>query len=420
MRLKYTEKLFALSNHFYIATQNQFQSSMTNLQAKIFKAGGIVSALFLLTIPFSTSISIILSGVLLLIWLITFQFKQLPWLLRNNPVALFSLLLFVGLLFGISYSSAPFKDAINMWAKYREFFLLIVLLPFLSSSQHKKWMIYAFIAGMIGTLLISYAMYFDFIPRPRYAATLKSIITQSIMISFFGYYCALQIKNPEHIKNRIFWCLLLIICIHNVHFVAIGRTGQLLGLLFVFLFCFQHLNAKLSIFLISFLAVFFALFINYSEMGFRITEGFQNVLNYDFSNPVTETSMGRRLTFWQYSLTLIKESPWFGYGTGSFETEFKRLADSNQYINKNPHSEYLSLAVQLGIPGLILYLGFLFSQYRMAQQLEIQKKWFAQGLLLSITVTSIFNSPILDHTEGHWFVCLLALCYAQQTIPKNA
>ncbi len=393
---------------------------MTDLQAKTFKAGGIVSALLLLTIPFSTSISIILSGLLLVIWLLTFQFKHLPWLLRINPVALFSLLLFVGLFIAISYSSAPLKDAINMWTKYREFFLFVVLLPFLSPAQHKKWMIYAFIVGMIGTLLVSYAMYFNFMPRPRHAATLKSIITQSIMISFFGYYCALQIKQPEQIKNKIFWLILLLVCIHNLYFVAIGRTGQLLGLLFVFLFCFQHLNTKLSIFLISFLAIFFALFINYSEMGFRITEGFQNVLNYDFKNPETETSMGRRLTFWQYSLTLINESPWIGHGTGSFETEYKQLVNGGQYITKNPHSEYLSLAVQLGIPGLILYLGFLISQYRMAQKMEIPRKWFAQGLLLSITVTSIFNSPILDHTEGHWFACLLALCFAPKTLPKNA
>lgn len=392
---------------------------MTDLQAKTFKAGGIVSALLLLTIPFSTSISIILSGILLLIWLLTSQFKQLPWLLRNNPLAFFSLLLFIGLLIAISYSSAPLKDAINMWTKYREFFLLIVLLPFLSPAQHKKWMIYAFIAGMIGTLLVSYAMYFDFVPRPRYAATLKSIITQSIMISFFGYYCALQIKHPEYIKNKIFWLILLLVCVHNLYFVAIGRTGQLLGLLFVFLFCFQHLNVKLSFFLVSFLAVFFALFINYSEMGFRITEGFQNVLNYDFKNPETETSMGRRLTFWKYSLTLINESPWIGHGTGSFETEYKQLVDDGQYITKNPHSEYLSLAVQLGIPGLILYFGFLISQYRMSMKMEIPRKWFAQGLLLSITVTSVFNSPILDHTEGHWYVCLLALCFAPQTLPNN-
>ncbi len=393
---------------------------MPNLQAKIFNAGGIVSALLLLTIPFSTSISIIFSGILLLLWLASFQFKKLPWLLRNNQVALFSLLLFIGLFIATSYSSAPFKDAIKMWAKYREFFLFIVLLPFLSTPQHKKWMIYAFITGMIATLLVSYAMYFDFIPRPRYAATLKSIITQSIMISFFGYYCALQIRNPEIIKNKIFWCLLLLICIHNLYFVAIGRTGQLLGLLFVFLYCFQHLNTKLSMLLISLFAVFFALFINYSEMGFRITEGFQNVLNYDFNAPETETSMGRRLTFWKYSLTLIKESPWFGHGTGSFETEYQRLADSSFYITKNPHSEFLSLGVQLGIPGLLLFLGFLFSQFQLAQKMEIPRKWFAQGLFLSITVSSIFNSPILDHTEGHWFGCLLALCFAPQSTQKNA
>jgi hypothetical protein len=41
-----------------------------------------------------------------------------------------------------------------------------------------------------------------------------------------------------------------------------------------------------------------------------------------------------------------------------------------------------------------------------------KEKWLAQGVLLSLIVTSLFNSPFLDHTEGHWFASLIALCFA--------
>jgi len=34
------------------------------------------------------------------------------------------------------------------------------------------------------------------------------------------------------------------------------------------------------------------------------------------------------------------------------------------------------------------------------------------GLLLYLAVTSLFNGPFLDHTEGHWFAGLIALYFA--------
>lgn len=388
---------------------------MTNFQVKTFSSGGIIAALMMLTLPFSTSIPIILSAILLFLWILSYQFMGLPELLRRNKIAAFSLAIFAGLLIATSYSSAPFKDAISTWSKYREFFLLIVLLPFLGNAQHRKWVLYAFIVGSIGTLVISYAMYFNLVPRPSHAATLRSIITHSIMVALFAFYCALQINKAAETRGKIFWWLLLFVSMHNLYFVAMGRTGQLLGLLMVLLYCFQHLNTRRSLILIASLSIFLFLFINYSEIGFRISEGFTNVVDYNFDNPETETSMGKRLTFWKHSFTLIGESPWIGHGTGSFETEFKRIASANQYVTKNPHSEFLSLAVQMGIPGLLLFIGFLASQYQLSLKLDDDGKWLAQALLLTITITSIFNSPILDHTEGHWFACLLALCFAPIT-----
>jgi O-antigen ligase len=392
---------------------------MTNFQVKTIRTGGIVAALIMLTLPFSTSIPIILSGILFFLWLLSYQFIRLPELLRQNEIAAFSLAIFAGLLVATSYSSAPFEEAISTWSKYREFFLFIVLLPFLRDAQHGKWSIYAFIAGSIVTLAISYAMYFNLVPRPMYAATLKSIITHSIMVALFGFFCALKINTATETKARIIWWLLLFVSLHNLYFVAMGRTGQLLGVLMVLLYCFQHLNTRNSLFLIASLIILVTLFINYSEIGFRISEGFTNVLNYNFDNPETETSMGKRLTFWKHSFTLIGESPWIGHGTGSFETEFKRIATADQYVTKNPHSEFLSLAVQMGISGLLLFLGFLVSQYRLSLKLDDDSKWLAQALLLTIAITSFFNSPILDHTEGHWFACLLALCFAPVS-PSNA
>jgi hypothetical protein len=70
------------------------------------------------------------------------------------------------------------------------------------------------------------------------------------------------------------------------------------------------------------------------------------------------------------------------------------------------------IGVQLGLIGVFIYLGFLASQYTCAKKLPNKEKWFAQGLLLSLIITGLFNSPFLDHNEGHWYATMIALCFA--------
>ncbi|MGR8941535.1 MAG: O-antigen ligase family protein, partial [Gammaproteobacteria bacterium] len=65
-----------------------------------------------------------------------------------------------------------------------------------------------------------------------------------------------------------------------------------------------------------------------------------------------------------------------------------------------------------GLLGLIPYVAFLGSQLYQSRKLPDQEKWLAQGLLAALVVTSLFNTPIYDHTEGHWFAVMIALCFA--------
>ena len=73
---------------------------------------------------------------------------------------------------------------------------------------------------------------------------------------------------------------------------------------------------------------------------------------------------------------------------------------------------FLMIGVQLGLLGLLSYIGFLASQFFCAKKLPDKEKWFAHGHLFSLVVTSLFNSPLLDHTEGDWFASMIALYFA--------
>ncbi|MFI3223197.1 MAG: O-antigen ligase family protein, partial [Methylococcaceae bacterium] len=96
----------------------------------------------------------------------------------------------------------------------------------------------------------------------------------------------------------------------------------------------------------------------------------------------------------------------------SFAKEYERISSTETMKAKNPHNEFLMISVQLGAVGLFIYLGFLASQYFLSKRLPHQEKCVAQGLLLTLIITSLFNTPIMDHTEGHWFLMMIALCFS--------
>jgi len=185
------------------------------------------------------------------------------------------------------------------------------------------------------------------------------------------------------------------------------------------LFALQRLSVKKSLFSALIIALLLTLFVNFSDKASRIFEAVNETQNYLDSEPDKGgSSMGQRYSFWENSIKLIAEKPLLGYGTGSFNKEYQRIAHGEKITTHNPHNEFLMITIQLGLLGLLVYLGFLGSQYYSARKLPNPEKWLAQGILLSLLITSSFNTPFLDHTEGHWFATIIALCFS--AIPDNS
>ena len=79
---------------------------------------------------------------------------------------------------------------------------------------------------------------------------------------------------------------------------------------------------------------------------------------------------------------------------------------------RNPHNEYLLITVQIGVAGLGLLLYLFFTQWAYAAKLgDPFRQDAARGLVLTIAITSLFNAPLLDHTEGLFFAFMSALLF---------
>ena len=367
---------------------------------------------FIVAIYLSTSSAIILSAILGLIWFLNKEYRKFPFILGKSPVSIWALMLFSCFVLGLFYGDISRSEAFSVMRKYRELLFIPLLSCFFSEEKYRVWAWRAFFVGGVLTLIGSSLLHFGIFHPDNYENySLKSRITHSILIAFFVFYCIHSIFKGS--QYRVWYFLLVLLCVYNIFFVVNGRTGQLILLLLMLLFSIQRFGIKGLLAGLACLVLFLSLYLGFSEKSARIYEGYDNTEAYlNHKRERSLSSMGLRYSLWENSLKLIREKPWLGHGTGSFAKEYQRITGEKRRDRANPHNEGILLAVQFGLAGLTIYSGFLFSQYRSAKKMTGENRWLAQGLLLCLIITSIFNSPFLDHTEGHWFAVMIALCFS--------
>ena len=126
-----------------------------------------------------------------------------------------------------------------------------------------------------------------------------------------------------------------------------------------------------------------------------------------------------RMLIWQCGINMVKESPWIGHGIGSFEAHymdyqaqfFHRNPDSGYAILadtvQQPFNEFLRIAVDYGLGGLLGLLGMIVFLILCYQKCNSCYKDLAALSLCSITVFSLFSYPFLYPFT--WAVVLLDL-----------
>lgn len=396
------------------------QQKVKLMQQRLLGYGTYVMGLFIVSIYLSTALAIVVSVLIGLLWLLTAQFQKLPTVLRDSPVAIWALLLYLCFIVGLSYGDAPSSEAFSMLRKYRELLFIPLLSCFFTDERYRLWAWKAFVIGSVLTLLTSYLMDFGIMEMFRHKTfTLKSRITHSVFIAFFIFFCAHKIAyNKQYLS---WYTLLLAFALFNLFFIVQGRTGQVAFMALVLLFAVQRLSKKGLLISMVLLVTLLASYTNFSDKSTRIQGGLTQTLAYLKHVPEKKpTDVSIRYAFWENALKLVSEKPWGGHGTGSFAKEYQRVSGGNLSIKtSNPHNEFLLITVQFGIFGFVIYSGFLFSQYYCSRKLPDAEKWLSQGLLLTLIITSLFNSPLLDHAEGHWFAVMIALCFAPNYSASN-
>lgn len=359
-------------------------------------------------IPLSSSLMGATTIIALICWIVSGKAAELPRLMFSNVLVFFAIALFLLLIAGVFYSTADTFDSLSTLKKYRELLLFVMAISYLQ-GQGKKALIaeYIFVAGSILLLLISFAMYFGVIPTEKYGYSTVYHITHSFFMAILGFW-ALQrlISGPGF---RIFWLLLFFATGINLFYIAPGRTGMFVSVALLLLTIFQHLSIKRTIGgILLCAAVIAATFYTSSNFSSRVLEAVHEIQGYQPGN--SRTSLGMRFDWWHNSLTLISEKPFFGHGTGSFETEQARIIKGQKTMpSDNPHNEFLLIGVQAGMVGIALYLALLIGIFITALRKTPPGGYLLQGVVIAMFCGCLMNSFLYDSHQGHFFAILTAV-----------
>ncbi|MCD4712202.1 MAG: O-antigen ligase family protein [Clostridiales bacterium] len=82
------------------------------------------------------------------------------------------------------------------------------------------------------------------------------------------------------------------------------------------------------------------------------------------SNSFVTSSLKGRLEFWRVAVELFKNKPLTGYGNGTYFSSYYIEYGTNEWYSRFTHNHYLQIASELGLVGIILFMGFLWAGFK--------------------------------------------------------
>jgi len=363
-------------------------------------------------IPLSTAAQNIGAALFLIAILLKLENSTTILEIIKNPFIATGLTLGTALILGIFWTDAPPKDAFSFILKMRAYYLIPFFYIAMSDFKVRNLFIISFsIATLLSVFLsllsawlnlsILHAMPGDW-----------SIFRTHTYHNFFagilasGIFAVLLNRSLPPAQRGFLWLLFGLISF-DIFFLVAGRTGQIVYLLMLIV-TLLHWRLRTGL-VIGSLLLLVSVFL-LPQLSPVVTQGISKASTdlAAFQEGHADTSLGLRLTWHLHSLSLIKERPLLGHGTGSFKTEYARIsgASNTPLMSENPHNDYLWLAVELGVLGGLLLVLLMCSAAWQGRVLQPAWRSTLFALLLGMGVATLANSFFTDNISGLAFVLL--------------
>lgn len=173
---------------------------------------------------------------------------------------------------------------------------------------------------------------------------------------------------------------------------------------------------------ISLLALMFFLLIiiNFTEQNMLIS-GIGRIgkdVGALLSEENTDGVGSNRWGIWKGALAMVGDFPILGTGPSTYTLVFSE--EGKPASADNAHNDYIEIAYSMGIPTLLLYLGFLsflfIKGYKTVKKLQSDQEILLYGILITILgylIKTFFNISVIPVAPFFWV--LLGLCYVMIT-----
>ncbi len=372
------------------------------------------------SIPISVALDNILLVLVAVLWLAGGSLRKKVEIAAVNPVAIAALALFGMLLVGLAYGIRNPGDGPGYLGKYLDLLFIPLFLALFQGAATRARALFALAATLAVIVILSFAIKLSGLPENSLIlghagnpVVFKQHLTHGILVAFGAFLFAQLAIHAATRRARLIWSSLAVLATLNVVLLIQGRTGYVvLAALALYLGFAQFRWRGLAAALVLLAAIASVLAWVPGPLEQRLKQGVSELGEWR-PGQATATSIGLRLEFYRNSIEIVREHPVLGVGTGGFPKAYAdKVRGTPQAATQNPHNEYLMIAAQIGLVGLALLVHLFWQQWRLAARLATpMEAHLARALVIAIAIGSLFNSLLLDHTEGLLYAWLTGLLY---------
>ncbi len=372
------------------------------------------------SIPISTSLTEVLLGLFFTCWLLSGDYAARFEAILRNKVTLLAVGMFGLYAIGLIYTSAPWAEAGDALLGYRKFLYIGILMTAFTDPRTRRAGILAFLAAMFLTLGASFLTSWGVIRSkwgtPEDCSYFKNHIAQGILMALMVALLASHVwqnRRGHWRRGQWFCAIVAAIGVYNIFFMIGGRTGYLVLFALAGLFAYRQKGWRgLALTGILGACTITAAYSFVDRFRDRIDLAVQEASDYyHLQRDSIESSIGRRLLFYRTVAVIASQDPVLGAGTGSFRTEFLKIPENQgKPPESSTHNEFFSVLVQIGLPGLLVFLYWLYVQWKCASRLSPDLAFLGQAAVVIMVVAGLVNSIMSSTTEGFMYCYFTALC----------
>jgi O-antigen ligase len=373
-----------------------------------------------ITILFSPFLSNVIEITLLGFFIFNKDLRAHFWSFKNQPLLLASGLFIFLLSIDCLYSVAPLKETLESLWGWRKILLLPLGLVLFNDALWKNKFAYSLMifVGIVSLFCILFYLLELNIRGQEPGVLIRNHATQGMIFSVTLFLMSVFLLFKKHILSiRRLWILgLMLIILGVLVYMTPGRSGYLAFMVVTVYLGYLLFRAKLYKMLSVVFLLSSTLLLTSPLVVERIELGVKEMQHMDPAN-IESSSMGMRMVLWKHTIELIQDRPLLGFGTGGFEEAYSQKIKDNpeweKHLMHDPHNQFLKIWVEMGMFGLMVFLGILASS--LFQKSSKMYFHLGIGVLLAWCATSLFSSHFSTFTEGRFIYIWLGIMLASES-----